>query len=128
LIKENVEMRTNNPSGCLAGARAFFSRIMLLMFWISRPVAWNATFGGIILPCLGFLFLPITTMMYAWLVQGVGGIQGLDWLWLILAVFLDLSGIAAAGAANRDRIPAGVPGSTQPPAGTPPQQPPAATS
>ena len=113
-------MRSNN-SGCLTAFVSSFSRIMLLMFWISRPVAWNNTFGGIIWPCLGFLFLPVTTMVYAWLVQGVGNsIQGLDWLWLFLAVVVDLASIGAAGAANRDRIPAGVPGSLppQPPAGT----------
>ena len=113
-------MRSNN-AGCLTGFVSAFSRIMLIMFWLSRPVAWNATFGGIILPCLGFLFLPVTTMMYAWLVQGVGAIQGLDWLWLGLGVLVDLGSMAAAAAANRDRIPAGVPGSTagqNPPSGT----------
>lgn len=106
-----------NGAGCLTGILALFSRIMLLMFWISRPVAWNATFGGVIMPCLGFLFLPITTMMYAWLVQGVGGISGLDWLWLFLGFLMDLASVAAAGAANRERLPAGVPGSTSTPTG-----------
>ena len=105
-------MRSNN-SGCLTGFIASFSRIMLIMVWISRPVAWNAAFSTFILPCLGFLVLPFTTLMYVWLIQGVGGIQGLDWLWLALAVVLDVATIAGAGAANRDRIPAGVPGSTQ---------------
>jgi len=105
-------MRSNN-SGCLTGFIASFSRIMLIMVWISRPVAWNAAFSTFILPCLGFLVLPFTTLMYVWLIQGVGGIQGLDWLWLALAVVLDIATIGSAGAANRDRIPAGVPGSTQ---------------
>ena len=105
----------NNTGGCLTAFTAFFSRMVLLVFWISRPVAWNATFSTAILPCLGFLFLPFTTMVYAWLMQGVGGIQGIDWLWLILAVLLDLSSVAGAAAANRDRLPASVPGSTQTP-------------
>jgi hypothetical protein len=106
-------MRPNN-AGCLTGLVAGFSRIMLLMFWISRPVAWNATFSTMIVPCLGFLVLPVTTMMYVWLVQGVGAIQGVDWLWLVLAVIVDLASIASAGAANRDRIPSGYPGSMPP--------------
>ena len=105
----------NNTGGCLTAFTAFFSRMVLLVFWVSRPVAWNATFSTAILPCLGFLFLPFTTMVYAWLMQGVGGIQGIDWLWLILAVLLDLSSVAGAAAANRDRLPASVPGSTQTP-------------
>jgi hypothetical protein len=105
-------MRSNN-SGCLAALLPAFSRIMLLMYWISRPVQMELAFSTFILPCLGFLFLPFTTLMYVWLIQGVGGIQGLDWLWLILAVLLDVASVAGAGAANRNRIPAGVPGSTQ---------------
>jgi hypothetical protein len=107
-------MRSNN-SGCLAALLPAFSRIMLLMYWISRPAMMNAAFNTFILPCLGFLFLPFTTLMYVWLVQGVGGIQGIDWLWLILAVLLDVVSVAGAGAANRNRIPAGVPGSSQTP-------------
>ena len=39
------------------------------------------------------------------------GIQGLDWLWLFLAVIMDLASVGGAGAANRNRIPAGYPGS-----------------
>ena len=104
-------MRSNNSSGCLTAVVSTFSRIMLLCVWIARPAMMNATFSTFILPCLGFLFLPFTTLMYVFLVQGVGTIQGLDWLWLILAVVLDIASIGAAGASNRDHIPAGYPGS-----------------
>ena len=124
-------MRSNNNSGCLTAFVSSFSRIMLLFAWIARPVMMDRAFGTFILPCLGFLFLPFTTLMYVFLKQGVGTIQGLDWLWLFLAVILDLASVAGAGAANRDRIPAGYPGSyaekelsaaspTQPSAVTPP--------
>ena len=104
-------MRTNNSSGCLTAFVSSFSRIMLLFAWIARPVMMDRAFGTFILPCLGFLFLPFTTLMYVFLKQGVGTIQGLDWLWLFLAVILDLASVGAAGAANRNRIPAGYPGS-----------------
>jgi hypothetical protein len=104
-------MRSNNNSGCLTAFVSSFSRIMLLFAWIARPALMNATFSTFILPCLGFMFLPFTTLMYVFLKQGVGTIQGLDWLWLFLAVILDLASVGAAGAANRNRIPAGYPGS-----------------
>jgi len=104
-------MRSNNSSGCLTAVVSSFSRIMLLFAWIARPVLMDAAFGSFIIPCLGFLFLPFTTLMYVFLKQGVGTIQGLDWLWLFLAVILDLASVAGAGAANRNRIPAGYPGS-----------------
>jgi len=106
----------NNNAGCFSAFLPAFSRIMLLMYWIARPVAMDAAFSTFILPCLGFMFLPFTTLMYVWLVQGVGNsLQGTDWLWLILAVLLDMASVAGAGAANRDRLPASVPGSTQTP-------------
>jgi hypothetical protein len=113
----------NNNAGCWTAFVSSFSRIMLLMAWFARPALMDAAFNTVILPCLGFLFLPFTTLMYVFLLQGVGAIQGLDWLWLFLAVLMDLSSLAASGYSNRNRIPAGYPGSTQaPPAGptTPP--------
>jgi hypothetical protein len=94
------------------------SRFFLIFAWIARPIAFERVFGGsFIIPCLGIMILPFTTLMYVILVtNGPGGISGIDWLWMVLALLVDVSSIAAAGATNRDRIPAGVPGSTQPPA------------
>jgi hypothetical protein len=106
-------MRSNN-AGCFTVLVSTFSRLMLLVFWVSRPVAWNAAFSSVIIPCLGFFILPITTIVYVWLLQGVGAIQGLDWLWLFLAFLMDLASIGASAAANRDRLPAGAPGSLPP--------------
>jgi UDP-N-acetylmuramyl pentapeptide phosphotransferase/UDP-N-acetylglucosamine-1-phosphate transferase len=103
-----------------------FSRIMLLAAWFARPAMMNSAFSTFIIPCLGFLFLPFTTLMYVILVQGANTIQGLDWLWLGLAVLLDIASIAGAGVANRDRIPAGVPGSYQGQTAAPPPAPAAA--
>jgi len=109
----------NNNAGCLNIIVGSFSRIILLMFWLSRPVQWTAVFGGSwLLPCLGFLFLPFTTLIYVWLqTSSPGPIQGLDWLWLGLAVLTDVVSVASAGYTNRDRIPAGYPGSSQSPTG-----------
>jgi hypothetical protein len=111
-----MEMRPNSSAGCLTGAVTAFSRFFLFFAWLARPVAFSTVFGGSwLLPCLGILFLPFTTFMYVLLVtNGSRTISGLDWLWLILAVVLDLSSIAAAGAANRNQIPQGYPGSLPP--------------
>ncbi|MFN8467153.1 MAG: hypothetical protein U0X20_16475 [Caldilineaceae bacterium] len=116
----------SNRSGCLTGLISTFSRIMLLAVWFARPTMMNSAFSTFIFPCLGFLFLPFTTLMYVILVQGANTIQGLDWLWLGLAVLLDIASIAGAGVANRDRIPAGVPGSYQGQTAAPPPAPAAA--
>jgi len=115
-------MRRDN-SGCLTGAVAAFARIFLILIWIARPLAWNATFSTILVPCLGFLLLPFTTLMYFLLYTPGTGLAGLDWLWLGLAVVLDIASYGAAGATNRDRIPQGYPGALPPeppPLGKPP--------
>jgi hypothetical protein len=101
----------SNSSGCLTALVSSFSRLVLLMAWIARPVMMDAAFGSFIIPCLGWIFLPFTTLMYVFLQQGVGTIQGLDWLWLLLAVVMDLASVGASAAANRNRIPSGYPGS-----------------
>jgi hypothetical protein len=67
--------------------------------------------------------------MYVILVtNGLGNnLSGVDWLWLFLAFLVDVSYVAMAGAANRDRIPQGYPGavtpSVPPPATPPPPAP-----
>jgi len=119
-------MRANNNAGCLTVFVSSFSRWVLLFYWIARPVQMNAAFNTFIFPCLGLLFLPFTTLMYVLLIQGVGAIQGLDWLWLILALVLDLAALGGAGYANRNRMP-GYAEPTPPPPAAPPSQPASST-
>ena len=120
-------MRQQNGACCMAGFLASFSRMFLIFAWLARPVAFNVVFNGSwLLPCLGIMILPFTTLMYVFMVtNGPGNISGLDWLWLILAVFIDLASIGAAGAANRNQIPQGYPGAlpSEPPVSTPPAAP-----
>ena len=39
-------------------------RLLVFVMWLLRPAAWDAAFGGPILPILGIVFLPFTTLMY----------------------------------------------------------------
>lgn len=92
--------------GCLfaifAGA---FPRLATLFIWLARPGYFNAAFGGTWLwPILGILFLPFTTLMYA-LCWSPAGLTGWDWLWLVIAVFLDLTHYVGSFYGGRDRLP-----------------------
>lgn len=91
--------------GCLFAIFAgLFPRLGVLLIWLARPVYFNAAFGGFWLwPILGVLFLPFTTLMYVLMWTPDVGLVGLDWLWLILAVILDLGSWGSTGYANRDR-------------------------
>jgi hypothetical protein len=116
-------MKQNN-AGCFTAAVVGMSRFFVLFAWIARPIAFDTIFSSWIIPCLGILFLPFTTLMYMILVtNGSRTISGVDWLWLALAVVVDIAGAGAAAAQNRNRIPQGVPGSLPP---EPPAAPPAA--
>jgi hypothetical protein len=110
-------MQQRNSGGCLTAAMVAFSRFFLLFAWIARPIAFERVFGGSwIIPCLGIMILPFTTLMYVILAtNGPGNLSGIDWLWMFLALLVDVANIGAAGAANRDRIPQGVPGAVAPP-------------
>ncbi len=75
--------------GCLLAAGfAFVPRLMLALAWIFSdrwPLVWQ---GDWLVPLLGIIFLPYTTIMFM-LVWSPAGISGWDWLWIILGLFLD---------------------------------------
>lgn len=88
--------------GCLV---AFFSRLALLVVWLTTPLVGRAFHGGWLLPLLGILLLPLTTLVYV-LVYALGnGVTGWAWLWVVLALFLDLASHGSGVRANRHRIP-----------------------
>lgn len=90
----------------------FFPRLASLFLWLARPALFSAAFGGSWLwPLLGVIFLPLTTLFYV-VLWGPGGLTGLDWFWLILAVLLDIGHYAQVGYSNRDRIPGYATGTT----------------
>jgi len=52
---------------------------------------FDAAYRDLLLPLLGFIFLPTTTLAYAWAVNAAGGVQGTFWLVVMaVAVLLDL--------------------------------------
>ncbi|HEX6843550.1 MAG TPA: hypothetical protein VF235_00400 [Actinomycetota bacterium] len=84
---------------------AFAPRLLFLFVWIARPVYVDAVFDTFILPLLGLIFLPFTTLMWV-LMGGSSAMEGWDWLWIALAVVLDL-GHYASTYAQRGQISGG---------------------
>jgi hypothetical protein len=78
-------------------------RFAVLIWWLIRPVYFNAVFTTWIWPLLGIIFLPWTTLMY--LILGGTPIVGFDWVWLGLALAADLASYGGGAYGNRDRIP-----------------------
>ncbi len=78
-------------------------RAAIILWWLVEPLRWSVVFDTFFLPFLGFIFLPWTTLMYV--VVGIGGITGWDWLWIGLAVFADIATYAGGAVGGRGRVP-----------------------
>jgi hypothetical protein len=88
---------------CLLSLLVVLGPRVAIIFWaLVEPARWQLAFGTFIWPLLGLIFLPWTTLMYVLVFPG--GIEGLDWLWLGIAVVIDLAGYGG-GYANRSRRP-----------------------
>ena len=88
----------------------FFTTLLMLgpraavaIWWLIRPLYYQAVFSTWIWPLLGLIFLPWVTLMY--LIVAPGGIIGFDWLWLGLALLADIGTYGGGGYGNRERIP-----------------------
>ena len=79
----------------MSGLLAVLARLALLVVWFTTPLVQRAFHGGWILPLLGFLLLPITTLAYVLLTALAHGVTGWGWFWIALALLLDLTANSA---------------------------------
>jgi hypothetical protein len=83
----------------------FLPRLGSILLWIARPAYFSAAFGGSwFWPLLGIIVLPFTTLMYVLLWSPIG-LTGWDWLWLILAVMIDIAHYGSTAYNNRNQMP-----------------------
>lgn len=81
----------------------FGPRLGLLTWWLMQPVRFELVFNTWIMPMLGLVFLPWTTLMYV--AVGTNGVIGFDWVWLGLALMADLASYSSSAYKNRNYIP-----------------------
>jgi hypothetical protein len=62
----------------------------------------QTTYTGLLIPLLGFLFMPFTTLAYAWSINTTGEVSALQLVVVVIAVLLDL-GVIGGGADRRRR-------------------------
>ena len=90
--------------GCLFGCLALLTpRILLFVIWLFSGYLEHA-YHTKIWPFLGFFFLPLTTLAYAWAVNTYGSVKGLGLVVVVLAVLFDLGIVGGGGAAGRRRF------------------------
>jgi hypothetical protein len=76
-----------------------FPRVALALMWFFSTYLQHAFHGGLLLPVLGFIFLPLTTIVYAWEINSGMPTSGVNLLWLLIAVIIDVGGLG--GGAHR---------------------------
>jgi hypothetical protein len=89
---------------CAFALLAFLGpRALIFFWWLADPTRWSVTFNNqVLVPILGFVFLPWTTVMYV-IFWGPTGLQPLGWIFVGLGLLLDI-GSYGGGAFNRDRM------------------------
>lgn len=76
-------------------------RTGLLMWWLFNPGRFSLVYNSLLLPIMGTIFLPVTTLIYTFIYKpAFGGPAGLDWIWLALGLMMDLS-LYGGGAYSR---------------------------
>jgi hypothetical protein len=84
--------------GCLALIAPRFAIILVVVFsdYIGRA------YETLLWPLLGFFFMPLTTLAYAWAINSNGSVEGLQLVVVVIAVLMDL-GLVGGSAASRKR-------------------------
>ena len=79
-----------------------FPRAALVLLFLFSNYLGRA-YHGLLLPLLGFFFLPLTTLAYAWMVNTRMPIEGINLLILIIAVVIDIGGLGGGEYHRRKR-------------------------
>ncbi len=85
---------------CLVGILAFFFPRLAIVAVVIFSDYLGAAYQTVFWPLLGFIFMPLTTLAYAWAITANGSVSGGYLVIVILTVLMDL-GILGGGASNR---------------------------
>jgi len=77
-----------------------FPRVGLALLFLFTHYLDRA-FQSVLVLILGFLFLPLTTLTYAWMINSHVAVQGINLLFLLIAALVDLG--ALGGGYSRRR-------------------------
>jgi len=89
------------PCLLLIAVLAFPRLVLVLVFLLSNYL--ERAYHGLLVPLLGFLFLPLTTLVYAWMINSHMPIEGINLIGLVVAVVIDLGGLGGGEWHRRSR-------------------------
>jgi hypothetical protein len=79
-----------------------FPRVVLILMFLFSNYLQRA-YHDLILPILGFIFLPLTTLVYAWLVNTHSALAGINLIILVIAIIVDIGGLGGGEWHRRRR-------------------------
>ena len=86
---------------CLMGCLALsFPRLALFLVWLLGNNYIERAYGGILLPLLGFFFLPLTTLAFAYGTHSLSAgdqLSSVGWLLVAVAALVDLGLLGGSG-------------------------------
>ena len=86
--------------GCLVLLFALISpRLALIATWLFSDVLSRA-YDAWLVPVIGFLILPWTTLAYAWMYDSGRNVVGWEWIVVALAVLFDLGSLGGSSRAR----------------------------
>jgi hypothetical protein len=87
---------------CLVALAGLVSpRLVLILWWLIDSARWSSVFDNLIVPVLGFLFLPWTTLVYVFFAPT--GFGGLAPIVVVIAVLIDAGTYGGGVFGNRRR-------------------------
>ena len=90
--------------GCLLVLLASFApRLVLVLMWIFGDMVDRA-FSGFVLPLLGLIALPYTTLFYVLAWSPIGGVSGWGWVLVASGFLLDVAHWAGNAYTGRQRL------------------------
>ena len=88
---------------CLLGLLALaVPRLVLVLVWLFCSGYLGRAYQTVLWPLLGFFFMPLTTLAYAFSMNRGGSVSGWYLLLVVLAVLIDL-GLIGGSEADRRR-------------------------
>jgi hypothetical protein len=78
-----------------------FPRVVLVLMYLTSNYLQRVYDHEVLVPLLGFFFLPLTTLVYAWEVNSHLPIAGVNLIILVVAVIIDVGGWGGAYGRRR---------------------------
>jgi hypothetical protein len=81
-----------------------FPRVVLVVLALMTDYLQRAYHGMMLIPVIGFIFLPLTTLAYAWMMNNhQSPSANVNLIILIIAVLIDLGGLSGGEWHRRSR-------------------------